>query len=97
MLRTETNGDDLIRAVDKVVKLSIRKKLSTLIARAVPGVPLEYYPLPPAGLPRRAHSFYFRIDQSSRQWKDVEAVQAASLFWDTAPDDLSAEIIVLRS
>ena len=97
VLRSETGGDDLITAVDKVVKLSARRNLSTLIARAIPGVGLEYFPTPPPGLPRRAHSYYFRIDQASRQWKDIEAAQTVSLFWDTAPEDLSAEIIVLRS
>ena len=96
-LRTETQPADVSDAVQRLVKLSARKNLTTLISRAVPGLPLEHFPVPPPGLPRRENTHYFRIDQTSTLWLDVEKEGGISLFWDTAPEDLLAEIIVLRS
>ena len=97
VLRTEAPTDTVTSAVQHVVKLSARTHITTLIARAIPGIPLEYFQIPPPGLPRRAHSFYYRIDHTSPQWLDVGTTKTISLFWDTAPQDLVAEILVLRS
>jgi type VI secretion system protein ImpJ len=83
--------------MEHVAKLSPKKHLPTLITRAVPGLPLEYFPVPPPGLPRRANSLYFRIDHTSTLWLDVESTKILSLFWDTAPSDLKAELVVLGS
>ena len=95
-LRTEMEPEAVSDTVQRLVKLSARRNLTTLISRAVPGLPLEHFPVPPPGLPRRANTHYFRIDQASTLWLDVESELSISLFWDTAPGDLLAEIIVLK-
>ena len=95
-LRTEKDAGEVNEAVRHVAKLCVKKNMTTLISRAVPGIPLEHFPAPPPGLPRRANSHYFRIDQSSTLWSEVEKGKTISLFWDSAPEDLTAEIIVLR-
>jgi type VI secretion system protein ImpJ len=97
VLRTEASGKTVTDAVERIVKLSAKKSITTLVARAIPGVPLEYFAVPPPGLPRRANSYYYRIDHSSPHWMDVVSVGAVALYWDTAPEDLIAEILVLRS
>ncbi|MEW5724658.1 MAG: type VI secretion system baseplate subunit TssK [Thermodesulfobacteriota bacterium] len=97
MVRTEADPDSVIGALARVVKLSAKRHLSTLLARAVPGIPLEYYPTPPPGLPRRPNTYYFRIDHASPLWPDVVAAQNVSLFWDTAPGDVVVEILILGS
>lgn len=97
VLRTSMDRDAMLTAVRNVAKLSAAKNLTTLIARAVPGVPLEYAASPPSGLPRSPNSHYFKIDRASALWQDVERTKNIALYWDTAPEDLIAEIIVLRS
>ncbi len=97
VLRSSLDTQRLLESMQHVVKLSAAKNLTTLIARAVPGIPLEYTPEAPAGLPRTANAQYFRIDKDSAQWRDVEATGHVSLYWDTAPKDMSAELVVLRS
>lgn len=97
VLRTETQAETVAYAVRRLVKVSAKKNITTLIARAVPGAPLEYFPVPPAGLPRRANTHYFRIDHTSSQWQEIAATQAVALYWDSAPNDLGVELAVLRS
>lgn len=97
ILRTGMDTQRLLESMEHVVKLSAAKNLTTLIARAVPGIPLEFSAEPPAGLPRTANAHYFHIDKDSIQWRDVENSQHISLYWDTAPEDLIAELAVLRS
>lgn len=97
VLRAGMEPQRLLESMHHVVKLSAAKNLTTLIARAVPGIPLEYTPETPAGLPRTANAQYFRIDKDSAQWRDVESSGHIALYWDTAPEDLIAELVVLRS
>lgn len=97
VLRTSMEEGRLLESMQHVVKLSAQQNLTTLIARAVPGIPLDYSPETPAGLPRTTNAKYFRIDKDCPQWRDVENNQNVSLYWDTAPKDLMAEIVVLRS
>ena len=93
----ETNEDSksVLQSLETLAKLGTRKSLPLLIARALPGVRLEHLPVPPQELPRRARSVYFRIDHHSEQWAQVEKGHNLSLYWDSAPDDLKTELMVV--
>lgn len=97
VLRTETEKAELLKAMERVIKLSSKQEMGTLIARAVPGIPLERFETPPPGLPRRSDAHYFRIDTDNPFWEQIRATSTATLFWEGAPKDLVAEIVVLRS
>jgi type VI secretion system protein ImpJ len=53
-------------------------------------------PIPPPGLPQISSTVYFKIDTKSSQWDDVQRMNNIAMFWDEAPEDLVAEVIVLR-
>jgi len=96
VVRTEADSKRVIEEVRDLAKLSASRNLTTLIARALPGIPLEYHSAPPPGLPRRSHSFHFRIDHMSEQWADIQKSQHLALYWDTAPNDVTADIVTMR-
>jgi len=67
-----------------------------LIAHALPGLELINMATAPQGLPRRANSYHFRIEQVSQLWDAVERQGSIALQWLDAPEDMKAEIVVLR-
>ncbi|MFM2478736.1 type VI secretion system baseplate subunit TssK [Celerinatantimonas sp. MCCC 1A17872] len=78
-----------------VAKLSATKGMSSLLARAVSGIELiEVDPLPP-GLPQTKDAVCLKINNLSRAWHDVEISGSLSLYWDTAPADMAAFLVVL--
>ena len=93
----ETTGDPqaMLQSLETMAKLGSRESLPILIARALPGIRLEHLPTPPQELPRRAHSVYFRIDHHSDQWAQVERGHNIALYWDSAPEDLKVELMVV--
>ena len=93
----ETAGDpqSMLQSLETMAKLGSRESLPILIARALPGLRLEHLPIPPQELPRRAHSIYFRIDHHSDQWAQVERGHNIALYWDSAPEDLKVELMVV--
>jgi len=96
VIRTNTDPDTVPECMRTIAKLSSAEHIGTLISRALHGIRLEQSQVPPPGLPRRPNSFYFKIDHTGSQWFDVQHAQNIALYWDTAPEDLAAEIIILR-
>ncbi len=95
VLKTEEDPKVVLQALATVVKISSRENLPILIARALPGIKLEHLPVPPQELPRRAQSIYFIIDVHSDLWTFVEKGRNLALYWDSAPEDLEVELMVV--
>jgi type VI secretion system protein ImpJ len=95
VLETEEDPQSVLQSLETIAKLGSRESLPILIARALPGIKLEHLAVPPQELPRRAHSVYFRIDHHSDQWAQVQTSNNIALYWDAAPEDLKAELMVV--
>ena len=96
VIRTNVEPEKVLENIKTIAKLSSSEHIGTLISRALHGIKLEESHVPPPGLPRRQNSFYFKIDHYSSQWVDVQRSRNISLYWDTAPEDVMAEIVILR-
>jgi type VI secretion system protein ImpJ len=97
VLRTAADSALVIKEVDmdRIAKLSASGNLSVLLARALPGIPLEYHMVPPPGLPRRGRAFHFRISHDSPAWAEVRKTRHVTFYWDRAPEDLAVELAIL--
>lgn len=96
VIRTEKDMEWVVDAIQRDARLAAMDEMPGLIAHALPGLELIHMAAAPQGLPRRAYSYYFRIEQMSQQWDVVEREGAIALHWLDAPADLKAEIVVLR-
>ena len=95
VFETAEDPQSMLQSLETMAKLGSRESLPILIARALPGIRLEHLAIPPQELPRRAHSAYFRIDHHSDQWAQVERGHNIALYWDSAPEDLKVELMVV--
>ncbi|HWQ09553.1 MAG TPA: type VI secretion system baseplate subunit TssK, partial [Holophaga sp.] len=96
ILKTVQDLAPIREAINQHVKLGASMSIATLIAMAVPGAGLEYSEDPPSGMPMDASVTYFRIDRLSPQWLEIEKTRTIAMYWPEAPDDLVAEIAVIR-
>jgi type VI secretion system protein ImpJ len=85
----------VVQPLGTIVKLSSRESLPLLIARALPGIKVEHLSAPPQELPRRARAIYCQIDHHGDQWAQVQKGHNIALYWDTAPEDLKIELMVV--
>ena len=95
VFETEKEPDSVLQSMETIAKISSRKSLPILIARALPGVKLQHLSTPPQELPRRTYSIYFQIDHHSDQWASVHKDCNIALYWDAAPEDLKVELMVV--
>ena len=95
LLNTESDPDWVLDSAGRLLKLSPSSGMTTIVTKALSGIPVTGSISPPAGLPRRPNTFYFRVDTQSPLWKDVRKSGELTMFWDEAPQDLTAQIAVL--
>lgn len=95
VVETEDDPDTVRESLQGIAKFGSRESLPLLIARALPGVGLEFLPTPPQELPRRSHCLYFQVNHHSDQWANVASSKNIGLYWDSAPDDFKAELMIV--
>ena len=78
-----------------MAKMGARESLPILIARALPGIRSVHLDTVPQELPRKLGSVYYQIDINSDLWQQVQRNRNIAIFWDTAPDDLKAELMIV--
>ncbi len=96
VLETEADTESVLDGLQNIAKTGSRESLPLLIARALPGVGVEHLSVPPQELPRRAHCLYFQLNHHSDQWANVEKGNNMALYWDKAPDDFKAELMIIE-
>ncbi len=97
VFKTEEDPKVVIQSMAAIAKLSTREHLPILIARALPGIEMEHLPVPPQELPKRANSIYFAINIHNNQWGMVTTNNNLTLYWDHAPEDIEAELMIVGS
>lgn len=79
-----------------VAKLSSRENVDILVERSLPGVGMIHVPFAPPGLPRRANTYYVRLEKGGEQWSSLMRSHDVALLWEEAPEDVGIELVVLR-
>jgi type VI secretion system protein ImpJ len=95
VFETEADPKYVLECLGNISKLSTREFLPILIARSLPGIGMDYLSAPPQELPRRARAIYCQIDHHGDQWDKVQKGHNIALYWDTAPEDLKVELMVV--
>ncbi|WP_419811107.1 type VI secretion system baseplate subunit TssK [Bacterioplanoides sp.] len=96
ILNTESPWSDHSQSFLTTAKLAEPDMVDILIERSLPGIGVLHMPGPPAGLPKKSHANYARIDVHDEKWSHVANKQRLSLVWDEAPEDLTIELVILK-
>ena len=86
---TERGIDDFPR----LAKLGAGERVSTLIAKAVSGIPLTRSQAAPPGFARTTDSAWFAVDAAHPLWKELAQHMKVSLFWEDAPENAQVQLV----
>ncbi len=95
VLTTDQKPEQVLESFLTLAKTGSRESLPLLIARALPSIKVNFLENPPHELPRRAGSLYFQIDHYGELWERVQRTNNLSIFWDNAPEDIKAELMIV--
>jgi len=98
-LAVTTTGDPetIVNSLLHHAKIGSAEEMSSLLARALPGIPLEHQPAAPPGFPQRPDAYYFSLDGNHPLWIDIRRSGNICLYWDEAPEDASGELVISRA
>ncbi|MCG8345061.1 MAG: type VI secretion system baseplate subunit TssK, partial [Chlorobiales bacterium] len=96
MIRASGERSQVVNALEHHAKAGASDVIETLVSRAIEGVPLEYREAPPPGIPIYQNGYCFLIDRMHPAWEEVERKGVFCLYWDEAPEDAAAEMIIAR-
>lgn len=77
----------------RLAKLGTGERISTLIAKAVSGIPLSKVRTPPPGFARARDSHWFAVDASHTLWGELARQMKISLFWEDAPETVQVQLV----
>ena len=95
VVESEEDPKHIVDILQGIAKLASRESLPLFIARALPGIGLEHLPVAPQELPRRANCLFFKVDHHCDPWANVQQSKNLALYWDSAPEDLKVELMVV--
>jgi type VI secretion system protein ImpJ len=86
---TETMAENFPR----FSKLGTPERLNTLIAKAVSGVPLTRLRSAPPGFIKKPDTSWYAIDAAHPLWQNIVERSTISLFWENAPEGVTAQLV----
>jgi len=90
------DSEGIVNSLLYHAKIGSAEEMTTLLARALPGIPLEQKLSPPPGLPKRPDAYYFSLAANHPLWIDIRRTGNICLYWDEAPEDAAGELIISR-
>ena len=95
-VRADVAESTLIGEVQHKGKVASPDQIDALIAAALSGIPLVHAPRPPAALPLRTGTVYFRLEPGASAWDGVRASGAIALYLPITAPDLACELLALK-
>lgn len=96
LLLRSAEWKELPMLVQHYAKLAPAADMPAIVARALPGIRLTGVDQPPAGLPRRGDTQYFRIDQTDPLWQKVLETGEIAFLLPDAPADMTAQLTIIQ-
>ena len=96
IIKSGQTPEAIVEMARHAIKVSSEEDMPLLIQRALPGVPLEYRPEPPAGVPGKADMVCLEIDRTSRFWQNILKNCNITLYWSDAPEEAAVELLIIK-
>lgn len=94
-VKTDEDSKLILKSLEDIAKLGSREQMHMLVTQALPGIGLEYLQVPPQELPRRTNTIYFTLDHHDEHWTYVAKSRSLALYWNSVPDDVEIELMVV--
>jgi len=92
----EAPESTLIREVQQKSKVASPDQIDALISSALPGIPVVHSPRPPASLPVKTGTVYFRLEPGAPAWTAVRASRSLAVYLPVSAPGLRFEVVAIK-
>lgn len=86
----------ILESLAHLTRVSSLSYMPTITKRALAGIELSFLAQPPREALGDANSYFFRLNDTDKQWEYVVAERCLAMQWEGAPKDLKVELMVIR-
>jgi len=97
VVKMPTNKENLKKSFLEFAKIAASSEIDIIVQRSLQGLSFELYDMPIQGLPQRENSTAYELLINNEQWGYIQQKQNMTIEFDEALDDVSIELIVLKS
>ncbi len=94
---SETSDENLINDLPAKLRVASPEMIKQILSSATPALPIKYIPRPPAGVPVRPQSYYFRLEKDEKFWKPIEKSQAIVIYKPSEFKEVEIELIAVKT
>lgn len=96
VLGTSLELQEIFASLAHLARVTSLSYLPTITKRALAGIELSYLAQPPREALSNSNSYYFRLNETDKQWESIVNEQSLAMHWEGAPQDLKVELMVIR-
>ena len=97
LLKTPTQKEKMRKTFSEFAKIAASSEIDTVVQRSLMGLRFEPYEMPIQGLPKREESMVYELLTDDDQWSHIQQLQNITIEFDETLDDVSIELVVLKS
>lgn len=97
VVKTPTQKEKLQDAFVEFAKIASSSEIDTIVERSLRGLEFRPYDMPIQGLPQREDSNYYELMTDDTHWRNIQQMQNITIEFDEATDDMSIELVVVKS
>jgi len=96
VLWTALDLKQILESLAHLARVTSLSYLPTITKRALAGIELSFLAQPPREALSNSNSYFFRLNDTDKQWELIVNEQCLAMHWEGAPQDLKAELMVIR-
>ena len=96
VLWTALDLKQILESLAHLARVTSLSYLPTITKRALAGIELSFLAQPPREALSNSNSYFFRLNNTDKQWELIVNEQCLAMHWEGAPQDLKAELMVIR-
>jgi type VI secretion system protein ImpJ len=94
---SETSDENLVNDLPAKLRVASPDMIKQILSSATPALPIKYIPRPPAGVPVKPQSYYFRLEKDEKFWKPIENSQAIVIYKPSEFKEIDIELIAVKT
>jgi type VI secretion system protein ImpJ len=94
---SENTDENIVDQLPMKMRVASPEIIKQVLSSATPALPIKYVPRPPAGVPVRPQSHYFRLEKDGQFWKQIEDSKAIVIYKPAEFNEIEIELIAVKT
>jgi type VI secretion system protein ImpJ len=93
---SDQHDESLMNDLPQKLRVASPDMIKQVLSSATPALPIKYVSRPPAGVPVKPQSLYFRMEKQGQFWKQIENSKTIVIYKPSEHKEIQIELIAVK-